>query len=302
MNRFLAAAVALAITLPVFAQAEQKKDEERVVASINGEVVTRARLDAIWDRVPPHLQKQYESVGGKKALLDNYLRKRLLLQHAFRNGFAKPAEGELDVVLESQLFDRYVREAIAPTVLSEATIREFYEENRLQFRHPPQARIRHIVMWTDNRPVEDAREKLTAVMRSLSEYRASIAEKPNRAELLRERFGELAGEHSEEEITAVHGGLVGWVPYDKLDDGLVDDAKNIAVGTMSGILKSEKGVHLLFIEDRREAGVESYENVADDIREFLMPQYMSRIIDAVNERTSQLLATAEVSVFAENLN
>jgi peptidyl-prolyl cis-trans isomerase C len=302
MHRFLAAAVALAIALPLFAQSEQKKDDETVVASINGEIVTRARLEAIWDRVPPHLQKQYESVGGKKALLDNYLRKRLLLQYAFSTGFAKGEEGELDVVRESQLFDRYVREAIAPTVLSEATIREFYEENRLQFRHPPQARLRHIVFWTGDRPVDDATGKLAAVMSSLNEYRISVASEPNRAELLRKRFGEMARDHSEEEVTAVHGGLVGWVSYDQLDAGLLEAAKGIAVGTVSGILKSEKGVHLLFIEDRREAGVEPYERVADDIREFLMPQYMSRIIDAVNERTSQLLTSAEVSVFTENLD
>ena len=163
MTRILFAALVLAAAVPAAtAQQAGAAADKTIVASINGENLTKARFDELWSRVPPHLQKQYDLVGGKPMFLNNYVRKRLLLQHGFRNGFAPEAakKPRLDPDEESALFNRYVREVVASSVVTEEMVRQQYDENRAQFAHPDQVKLRHILIKTADRPAEEAEKPL----------------------------------------------------------------------------------------------------------------------------------------------
>jgi peptidyl-prolyl cis-trans isomerase C len=304
MNRYLPAALALAIIVPaVDAQPKTARtDPKSIVATINGEVISRARIDQMWARVPEHLQKQYELVGGRPTFLNNYVRKRVLLQHAFKNGFASDlaVKGELDPTDESTLFDRYIREVVASSVITDAMLRETYQENRGQFAHPDQVKLRHIFIDTTTTPGSEAREKLTAIHAELDAYRKIVADKPNAKELLRERFAAAARQHSADDA-APAGGLVGWTGLSRLDTRVGEAAFGMEAGTMSGVIQAERGMHILFIDGRREAGIEPFEVAAPDIREFLLTQNMQQVLDEVNKRTTELLAKSKVQIFPENL-
>jgi peptidyl-prolyl cis-trans isomerase C len=304
MNRYLPAALALAIIVPA-AEAQPKTARtapKTIVATINGEVISRARIDQMWDRVPPHLQKQYELSGGRPTFLTNYVQKRLLLQHALESGFAPElkGKGELDPAEESALFDRYVREVVGSTVITESMLRQTYQENRGQFAHPDQVKLRHIFIDTTTTPGSEAKEMLTAIRAELDAYRISLADEPNAKELLRERFAASARQHSGDP-TAPAGGLVGWVGMSRLDARVGEAAFAMEVGTMSEVIQGASGMHILFVDARREAGIEPFEVAAPDLREFLLTQNMQQVMDAVNKKTTELLATSKVSLHPENL-
>src|SRR5690348_13816203 len=84
------------------------------VAIVNGEVITADKLDAMWNNMGVQMRDQYEKVGGKQAFLENYLRKRLVIQEAIKSGFDKRPDVrvDMDTASESALFDRYVRDVI----------------------------------------------------------------------------------------------------------------------------------------------------------------------------------------------
>ena len=83
----------LALALPLTAQQPvtpaPAAQADKPVAVINGEVVTASQLDHMWDNLGTQMRTQYESSGGKGAFLENYLRKRLVLQEALKSGFDK---------------------------------------------------------------------------------------------------------------------------------------------------------------------------------------------------------------------
>ncbi|HEX7709242.1 MAG TPA: peptidyl-prolyl cis-trans isomerase [Thermoanaerobaculia bacterium] len=302
MNRYLPAALALAIIVPAADAQPNTADARKIVAKINGEVISRARIDLMWDRVPPHLQKQYELVGGRPTFLNNYVRKRVLLQHALKNGFGNELalRVELDPAEESALFDRYVREVVANNVVTDQMLRQAYQENRGQFAHPDQVKLRHIFIDTTTTPGSEAREKLTAIHAELDAYRKSVADKPNAKELLRERFAAAARQHSGDPA-APAGGLVGWIGMSRLDARVGEAAFTMEVGTMSGVIQAERGMHILFIDAEREAGIEPFEVASPDIREFLLTQNMQKVLDEVNKQTTELLAKSKVEVYPDNL-
>src|SRR5688572_6175897 len=135
MTRNSLTALLLAAALPVFAQqpapasapAQATAGGDAVVASVNGETITRAKLDFLWERAGTQTRARYDkNGGGKMGFLENYIKKRLMLQEAFKKSFQdQPAtKAELEAAEESALFDLYIRDVVATPIVSEAAIRD----------------------------------------------------------------------------------------------------------------------------------------------------------------------------------
>ena len=155
----------LALASPSAAQpapaAVDATQDGTIVAVVNGEAVTAERLDALWSSLTPQLAQSYENVGGKAALLDNYLRKRLLLQEAARNEYPDAENSNtLPLEQESALFTRYVTDHFGPQVITDEIVAKFYAGNPDLFRHLEQTHVRQIFLSTKKRSPEQAREIL----------------------------------------------------------------------------------------------------------------------------------------------
>ncbi|MFN2239344.1 MAG: hypothetical protein ABR524_08125, partial [Thermoanaerobaculia bacterium] len=74
-------ALALAIAAPaVFGQTAEQ--EQPLAATVNGEQITMAELDAAWERLPIEVREGYERNGGKLIYVDSYVRRKLIVQEA----------------------------------------------------------------------------------------------------------------------------------------------------------------------------------------------------------------------------
>lgn len=312
MTRNSFTALLLAAALPLFAQqtapaaaeAQPAIDGDAVVATINGEQITVARLEHLWERAGTRARDQYMKNGnGKMGFLDNYIKKRLVLQEALKQSFQeKPhVKAELESARESALFDLYVRDVIASQIVTESAVRQFYEENKADFQQPARARIRHILALTSDKPAADAREKLAQVMRELMPYQLPASRnEPGAREILQFRFAEAAKKYSED-TTAANGGDLGWMLREKLDEKFAEVAFQLPVGVMSGIVESSFGYHLILVEERHEEGIEPYESARASIREFLMTRDASKVVETVAKLTNELRRTSKVAVFPENI-
>ncbi len=173
MKRYLVS-LALSVLAAVSLSAQQAAPAApatpaaNVVATVNGEPVTAAELDRLWNRMGAKMRAQYEQGGGngKMRFLENYVGKRLLLQLAAQSDFEKsPAvQAELEAAKEAALFDLYVRDVVATQIVTEAAIRKYYDEHSADFIRPEQARVRLIFIGTDKRSVEEARTLIGDVM------------------------------------------------------------------------------------------------------------------------------------------
>src|SRR5436309_873434 len=152
MKRMLVLAIA-ALALPLAAQ--QKSESalaQKQVAIVNGETITVDRFERMWNNMGVGMREQYEKAGGKSAFLENYLRKRLVIQEAIKSGFDKRPDVRVDMESgsESALFDRYVRDVIAAPIVTEAEIKKYYEEHKDDFAVPEKVKVRHSVMTEMN--------------------------------------------------------------------------------------------------------------------------------------------------------
>ena len=71
--------------------------------------------------------------------------------------------------------------------------------------------------------------------------------------------------------------------------------------TMSGIVESQFGYHLIFVEGKKPAGTESFAEAKADIREFLMAQRAADVMGTVKRLTNELRASSKVAFYPENV-
>lgn len=305
MKRALISVVLVAAS-PLVAQqaaAPAVQAPEKVVARVNGETITKAKLDQLWNRMGQRARQQYEKTGGGKAgFLDNYVRKRLLLQQALKNGFDKKADvqADLEAAKESALFDLYVRDVVAASVVTDTDVRKFYEENQNQMVRPEQVYLRFLLIGTSNRTDADASALAAQVMSELFTQQRTIISGGGSAAQFGEVFSAAARKYSDH-TSAQSGGLFGWMSRDQLDAQLGESAFSMKSGTMSGVMKTDIGYVLLYVEDHRAAQKESFEDVRTALREFLLSQKQAEIVQKVNEMTAGLQSSAKVEVFRENV-
>jgi hypothetical protein len=306
MKRTLVSLALLAAGATALGQQQQQpattnaNGSKNVVALVNGEAITRETLDQLWERMSPKMKLQYErNGGGKMGFLDNYIRKVLMLQEAKRNGFdAKPGiAAEMQAASESALFDAYIRDVIAATVVTEAELKKFYEDNLPDFTSE-QAKLRLIRIAKGERP-EAAREQMSQIMTGLLDARTAIAKEGKHVRELGVEFGKVA-ERLSQDPSADRGGDLGWVERGRLPLRLEEAAFSMPLETVSGIIDMEDSFALLFLEDRGNR-TEPYEEVSGTIREYLLGRRQRDVMDAVNKTTAGLRSRAQVQTFPQNI-
>jgi len=272
-----------------------------VVAVVNGETITSEKLDQLWERMSPKMKLQYErSGGGKMGFLNNYILKVLMIQEAKRTGYDSNAavQTELEAAKDSALFDAYVRDVIAATVVTDAEIRKFYDDNLPDFTSQ-QAKLRLIRVAKGDRP-QEARDNMSRIMTDLMDARTKLASEGKHVRELKDVFGKIAGAVSQDP-SADNAGDLGWVERGRLPAELEQAAFSMPVETVSGIIESADSYSLLYLEERGNR-TESYDDVKGTLREFLIGRKQRDVVDAINKTTAGLRARAKVETFPKNIN
>ncbi len=168
------------------------------------------------------------------------------------------------------LVDRLLREVVwKDLTIPESAVRSFYEENREQFRHPEEVRLRQILVRVP--PGASAEEREAARRRA-----ESLAERLRRGE----SFAELARAESDDPASARRGGDLGYMARGTLAAPVEDVAFSLPPGKTSGVIASPFGFHIVAIEGRRESGYVPFEEVRERIAAVLEKEEQRRRQDA----------------------
>jgi peptidyl-prolyl cis-trans isomerase C/foldase protein PrsA len=133
--------------------------------------------------------------------------------------------------------------------VTEEEIKTYYEENKSEFEVQEQVQASHILLEDE----KTAQEVLT--------------ELENGAE-----FTELAKEYSTGP-SAEDGGSLGYVSKDQnIAQGFKDALFKLEVDSISDVVETQYGFHIIKVSDKREAGTKSYEEVKDQIKQQLTNQ------------------------------
>ncbi len=181
------------------------------------------------------------------------------------------------------LFDR---EAKAATIdVPEADVRASYDRDKgTRYSHPEQRRASHILFRSQP---GDAPEKETELRTRAGEVLARIRSGDD--------FAALARQHSEDPGSATNGGDLGFFGRGAMVKEFEDAAFSLSVGSVSDVVKSPFGFHILKVTESRPAGVQPFEEVQGDIRRSLAVQRAQEAIRKAADAFSTAIGSQESS-------
>lgn len=290
-TRIVAAFVVVALLVSGGALTLRAKDDNSVVARVNGVAITKGEL----------FDEMYRRDGGQT--LDELILMRLIDQEADAQGIVvtdsdiskEIADFAIQVggveQLEFMLFQQQrtmddfaeqvrlnltIKALMSPDiVVDEEEVRQVFEDNKDFFEEGEQVRARHILV--------ESKDEAEALRKRLLDG---------------EDFAELAREHSTDLGSGANGGDLGWFGRGVMVAPFEEAAFALAVGDISPLVQSQFGYHIIRVDERAEAKpAEFNEETAAFIRETIVEQEVQQRLPMWLEA---LKAAADVELLIGN--
>ena len=178
--------------------------------------------------------------------------------------------------------------------MTDKDIKDYYDAHPDDFATPEKVHVRHIVVAVTNAgpaPKTDG-QALEQISHIASELRAadvaSAMGKPDEATMAKLRLAhfEDAAKKYSEDSSGESGGDLGWMSKGQLDPAFEAAAWGLKPGVVSGVVHTKFGYHLIYVEGKEPAGVEPFDAVKSGIREYLMTQKATDVVNAVARLTN----------------
>ncbi len=223
-------------------------DTSKVLVRIGDQAITTEDFRARLEEIPEQARANFATPEGKQQLLERMVEERVWLMIAQQNGV-----GDRDKVkqqLEQQRRDLLIRTWLnevmaanpAPT---DSEAHAFYDAHLADYRTPASVTLRHIQLKTEL----EARRVL------------KLAQAPG------QDWGKLVQKYTTDSLTRASGGSLGTVTRDGLFSGigrqpaLAETAFALGAGKIAGPFKTDRGWHVIRVDDVKPEGARPFESV-----------------------------------------
>lgn len=159
--------------------------------------------------------------------------------------------------------------------ISDAQLQKEYQESIDSFRTPERVRVRHILIKTQGKPKDEA-PKLKAKAEDLLKQLKGGAD-----------FASLAKKNSEDTGSAEKGGELGWIVKGQTVPNFEKAAFSLEPGSLSGVIETEYGYHILQVEEKQAAHSQTFEEAKPQLlaeaKKQAASDNLSKAIEAARE-------------------
>jgi len=227
-----------------------ERQEEPVVALVNGRAITQTEFDLRWGELSKATRSRYEKEGGKRKFLDELITRELLMQEARRRGLDQDdtIRDKTQRYKEQLILDELLKDKLQSKIeVTQAELDAYYEAHAGQLLDPLKANVS--LMLLPN--VYAARDLEAQVHRGGS-------------------FAKFAQRYSMDEKTKPKGGEIG--PYRK---GLVSPEidtviHTLKLGMVSAPIKTDHGYYLVMLTPLDEAIIQADLATQERLRQELL--------------------------------
>jgi peptidyl-prolyl cis-trans isomerase C len=224
------------------------RDTSAVLVRVGKESITRAMVDARLAELPDQYRAQYSTPTGRQQLLDRMIEEKVWLDVAMKNGVGD--RPKVKQQLEQQRNDLPIRTWISEQMAtnpapSDSEARQYYDEHLSDYKTPATVTLRGIQFASE----PEARRVLP------------FARDPKKD------FGEVAKKYSADTLTKKNGGQLGTITHDGVfptlgtQKTLADSCFTLAEGQVGGPWKSDKGWHIVKVDQKHEESSRPFDQV-----------------------------------------
>lgn len=287
-----------------------KKDPDNVFAlmireKVVSELIVKALLNEEMEKNKITVSKE-ELENAEKDIIGKFGSKEQFMQVLKVNGvtydkFKKDIEEEIKL-------KKFV-DSIAMVSVGESEAKKYYDENMDKFKYPKRVRASHILIAANP---EQIATKIKEDNKDITdeELAAKLSEKMNelkkKAEMLQAKvkkvpssFAKVAKENSQDTASAIRGGDLGFFAKEEMVEAFANKAFSMAPNTISEVVQTPYGFHIIMVTDRNEAGVLSFEQSKKDIINYL--ESLDKV-DILKNKIEALRKDAKIEYYDEAYN
>ncbi len=272
------------MTVPDF---ERDRREAMLAARLAGLeqqslVITDAEAKAEYERKNLKVGLQYiafepkafaSKVSKDPAALKAYFNKN-------RNLFQIPEKKDLDLIVGT------TAEFLQGATVSDQQLHQEYQDSIDSYRTPERVKVRHILIKTQGKPKDEV-PKLKAKAEDLLKQLQHGG-----------NFAELAKKNSEDPGSAEKGGELDWIVRGQTVPNFEKAAFSLQPGQLSGLVETEYGFHILQVEDKQAAHLQSFEEVKPQLTATLQKEvaqdHLNKAMDNARAEIAKNPSQAEV--------
>lgn len=250
--------VVLLLLLPLIACS--KKDEGKVLVTIDGDKLTVQEFNKELDKIPVNMKMLVATQTGKRNFLDRIVIKKLLLKEAKKEDIEnqKEFQDRFNDIKEQLLIESLLKKKVTTEAkLGDEDLQKYYDAKKDEFKRETEIQTRQIVLKSE----QEAKEVLSRIQKG-------------------EDFGELARKHSVDPNAKASGGDVGYHPKGTLLPAYEEAAFKLQkVGQVSPIIKTQLGYHIIKLEGMKPPAYVPFPEVKEFIKQKITQEKQAEILD-----------------------
>ena len=255
---------------------------ELIVKTLLDEEAKKRNIKVTNEDLEQAIKEIVDKVGSKEQL-DKILKQNGLSAADFKKD------------LKEQVKIKKLADTLGNTEVSDNEVKDYYNKNIEKFKHPEQVRASHILISVNPQEMIDiiksdpANEKITndeinkKVEAQIKEKEAKANEISKQAKQDPSSFAKLARENSDDPGSAQQGGELGFFSKKDMVPEFANAAFSAKPNTVIGPVKSPYGFHIIIVTDRKTAGVDSFDTVKNNLKQYLSNQKKLEQVDSLVE-------------------
>lgn len=261
---------------------KDKVVNELIVKELLNQEIAKRGIKVSGADVDAAIKEIVDKVGSKEQL-DQILKQNNVTAAQFKK----------DLTEEVKL--KRLAQTLGVPAITDADTKKYYNDNIAKFKYPDKVRASHILIAVNPAEIEEviradkANKDLTEEQIKAKVNDEIAAKEAKAKEVLAKvqkdpaNFAQIAKENSEDTTTAVKGGELGFFAAQEMVPEFSKAAFAMKPNTVSGLVKTQFGYHIIKVTDRMAAGQEPYEKVKNDIKAYLQNQRELQAIDNLVE-------------------
>lgn len=249
---------------------------ELIVKELVRQEMEKRNITVSNDETKKERQKMIDKIGSKEKFND------ILNQNGISN-----SQFEEDLAQEIKM--KKLVNIIHPVNVTDAQAKAFYNKNVSKFKYPDKVRASHILIAAN--PVE-MKEHLKSKNTSMTEEEINIKVQEEMLQRYQkavsiekqikntpEKFEAIARDESDDTVTAKNGGDIGFFAQKDMVKPFADVAFKQKPNTISEVVQTPYGFHIIKVTDRKTAGQEPFLKVKEQLKQYLAAQEQVKALE-----------------------
>ena len=267
---------------------KEKVVNELIIKALLDSEIKKRGIKATDEDVKNELKAVIDKVGSKEEL-NKILKERKVSNSAFKND------------LKTQIKMKKLINTVENTDISDAEVQKYYDSHSQEFIHPEQVRASHILISANLidmiKSIKQDKPNITPTELNAEVEKRMAAQKAKAEAILAEvkknpdNFAQIAQQKSDDKASAARGGELGFFPKNAMVPEFANAAFSMKPNTISDLVQTSYGYHIIKVTDRMEAGKTPFGKVKEDLKFYLQTR---KQIAVLKKLTESLMKEADI--------